>query len=115
MFSGRRDPSAILEMGKEEVLVAKIVSSAEDASTSLTMFLFRSRSSKTASITRSTLERPWLPVNGCRRPDFSSFSNSLITLFSTFLLNPSRSEEHTSELQSRGHLVCRLLLEKKKK
>src|SRR5215510_15838408 len=27
---------------------------------------------------------------------------------------PRRSEEHTSELQSRGHLVCRLLLEKKK-
>src|SRR5690625_5517769 len=27
----------------------------------------------------------------------------------------SRSEEHTSELQSRGQLVCRLLLEKKKK
>src|SRR5439155_18594709 len=37
-----------------------------------------------------------------------------------FLLVPemeviARSEEHTSELQSRGHLVCRLLLEKKKK
>src|SRR5437870_6982226 len=32
-------------------------------------------------------------------------------------LSPARrrSEEHTSELQSRGHLVCRLLLEKKKK
>src|SRR5690625_7053695 len=29
--------------------------------------------------------------------------------------NSWRSEEHTSELQSRGHLVCRLLLEKKKK
>src|SRR3989442_8830676 len=29
--------------------------------------------------------------------------------------NASRSEEHTSELQSRPHLVCRLLLEKKKK
>src|SRR5690625_6758200 len=28
---------------------------------------------------------------------------------------PKRSEEHTSELQSRGHLVCRLLLEKKKR
>src|SRR5690625_5502259 len=27
---------------------------------------------------------------------------------------PDRSEEHTSELQSRGHLVCRLLLENKK-
>src|SRR5207253_8764763 len=29
-------------------------------------------------------------------------------------LGQERSEEHTSELQSRGHLVCRLLLEKKK-
>src|SRR5690554_7377367 len=29
--------------------------------------------------------------------------------------DPQRSEEHTSELQSRPHLVCRLLLEKKKK
>src|SRR5690625_2726231 len=29
------------------------------------------------------------------------------------LIDRSRSEEHTSELQSRGHLVCRLLLEKK--
>src|SRR3712207_7414506 len=28
---------------------------------------------------------------------------------------PTRSEEHTSELQSRQYLVCRLLLEKKKK
>src|SRR5690625_6266697 len=28
-------------------------------------------------------------------------------------LKQARSEEHTSELQSRGHLVCRLLLEKK--
>src|SRR5690625_6486008 len=30
-------------------------------------------------------------------------------------VDEKRSEEHTSELQSRGHLVCRLLLEKKKK
>src|SRR2546422_2448337 len=29
-------------------------------------------------------------------------------------VGPARSEEHTSELQSRLHLVCRLLLEKKK-
>src|SRR5690554_7587903 len=32
-----------------------------------------------------------------------------------WLTGLSRSEEHTSELQSRPHLVCRLLLEKKKK
>src|SRR5438309_7712343 len=31
------------------------------------------------------------------------------------LRGPIRSEEHTSELQSQFHLVCRLLLEKKKK
>src|SRR5690625_6996959 len=35
----------------------------------------------------------------------------LVTLVNKLL----RSEEHTSELQSRGHLVCRLLLEKKKR
>src|SRR5690554_7199650 len=32
-----------------------------------------------------------------------------------YWVNSPRSEEHTSELQSRPHLVCRLLLEKKKK
>src|SRR2546422_7249511 len=31
------------------------------------------------------------------------------------IIGQARSEEHTSELQSRLHLVCRLLLEKKKK
>src|SRR5690625_249657 len=41
--------------------------------------------------------------------------NTLLGLGSFPGSNPlSRSEEHTSELQSRGHLVCRLLLEKKK-
>src|SRR5687768_17941802 len=46
-------------------------------------------------------------------------SNSTITrsgpIWSTMAGNSVRSEEHTSELQSRLHLVCRLLLEKKKK
>src|SRR5690625_6602749 len=32
-----------------------------------------------------------------------------------YSLEEERSEEHTSELQSRGHIVCRLLLEKKNK
>src|SRR2546429_3250910 len=35
-------------------------------------------------------------------------------LSETYTMEPIRSEEHTSELQSRLHLVCRLLLEKKK-
>src|SRR5690625_5634378 len=38
----------------------------------------------------------------------------LLKRFYIQLWKISRSEEHTSELQSRGHLVCRLLLEKKK-
>src|SRR3712207_7667960 len=38
-------------------------------------------------------------------------SKSVLPMFSS----RSRSEEHTSELQSRQYLVCRLLLEKKKK
>src|SRR5437870_10414565 len=35
--------------------------------------------------------------------------------YHNLVAHAQRSEEHTSELQSRGHLVCRLLLEKKKK
>src|SRR2546425_5070852 len=49
---------------------------------------------------------------------FLSFSALLIrTDDARFALRggPSRSEEHTSELQSLAYLVCRLLLEKKKK
>src|SRR3712207_7133274 len=36
------------------------------------------------------------------------------SFYSVDMLPPFRSEEHTSELQSRQYLVCRLLLEKKK-
>src|SRR5207253_9908280 len=37
-----------------------------------------------------------------------------VALIGVYFVLVVRSEEHTSELQSRGHLVCRLLLEKKK-
>src|SRR5687768_18338148 len=39
----------------------------------------------------------------------------LLPVQSVGVMGDERSEEHTSELQSRLHLVCRLLLEKKKK
>src|SRR5215475_15784803 len=45
-----------------------------------------------------------MPTTGCSRWTFPGAGK-----------RPSRSEEHTSELQSRENLVCRLLLEKKKK
>src|SRR2546422_1366848 len=44
---------------------------------------------------------------------FNAFNDRPLT--NVVLLKLPRSEEHTSELQSRLHLVCRLLLEKKKK
>src|SRR5437870_10624390 len=43
----------------------------------------------------------------------SSSSAACSSLLPPVSIGGSRSEEHTSELQSRGHLVCRLLLEKK--
>src|SRR5687767_15574011 len=44
----------------------------------------------------------------------SSSAVSLISMICSIPRAPSRSEEHTSELQSLAYLVCRLLLEKKK-
>src|SRR5688572_4865342 len=46
---------------------------------------------------------------------FSPWTNFVILSESANTTSPSRSEEHTSELQSQSNLVCRLLLEKKKK
>src|SRR5690606_40259106 len=45
---------------------------------------------------------------------FSSSVNTMLFFKSSFMSSTNRSEEHTSELQSRENLVCRLLLEKKK-
>src|SRR5439155_20978106 len=59
-------------------------------------------------VPRTSENEPLVPAN-CARSGVSSRSRRPATT------RRSRSEEHTSELQSRGHLVCRLLLEKKKK
>src|SRR6266851_7871977 len=48
------------------------------------------------------------------RPSSISFSSTIKTASSSAIAIP-RSEEHTSELQSHHDIVCRLLLEKKKK
>src|SRR5688572_32029878 len=50
----------------------------------------------------------WFKANGDRHADIDRHAGSLEALL-------ERSEEHTSELQSQSNLVCRLLLEKKKK
>src|SRR5687767_15637280 len=48
-------------------------------------------------------------------PTFNSQIEMIGTAFENSVYNNTRSEEHTSELQSLAYLVCRLLLEKKKK
>src|SRR5690625_6529773 len=45
----------------------------------------------------------------------SPYERAITRAVSAVATHGDRSEEHTSELQSRGHLVCRLLLVKKKK
>src|SRR5690625_3631024 len=49
------------------------------------------------------------PVRAPETEDFLPFICSIFAVAEVM-----RSEEHTSELQSRGHLVCRLLLDRKK-
>src|SRR5688572_31335223 len=70
--------------------------------------------SRAISSVRSVLPESTITISSAQRTDsrqsrrfFSSFSVMIVTE------QRSRSEEHTSELQSQSNLVCRLLLEKK--
>src|SRR5690625_6277269 len=54
-------------------------------------------------------------INSPKNADDVELAKSNIAMLGPTSLYYFRSEEHTSELQSRGHLVCRLLLEKKNK
>src|SRR2546429_5981353 len=60
---------------------------------------------------RGVVSRRHLPGQGRRAPPVH---RALPEAEHAGAQRPARSEEHTSELQSRLHLVCRLLLEKKK-
>src|SRR5207253_3548596 len=83
--------------------------------------LFRSRRHPPTWVSRGywriSMRHPWSSVR-CRCSRLSLWSAARSTTFFTNSFGMkwrARSEEHTSELQSRGHLVCRLLLEKKKR
>src|SRR2546422_6197698 len=63
----------------------------------------------------TTLFRSWPPRFGIvARTTETTVATTATVNGSQRRRRPNRSEEHTSELQSRLHLVCRLLLEKKK-
>src|SRR5258708_29140791 len=76
--------------------------------------LFRSRSTTASAVASSAI---FLRSSSCDMPtDFSwRFKDSSLPARVLMASKNLRSEEHTSELQSPDHLVCRLLLEKKKK
>src|SRR5688572_32052224 len=72
------------------------------------------------SLTKSYAFGATAPNAGGRRQDGSGASGAQTKIKSPREAKPwpahrARSEEHTSELQSQSNLVCRLLLEKKKK
>src|SRR5688572_31538880 len=63
----------------------------------------------------TTLFRSW-PANRSTTGRSSGAANAPVPTWRASAAGiPTRSEEHTSELQSQSNLVCRLLLEKKKK
>src|SRR5690606_41155583 len=73
---------------------------------------FSSASQDTTSTLRHASSHVAQPVPGRHKNRKGSDFNSLTTVSTS--ARELRSEEHTSELQSRENLVCRLLLEKKK-
>src|SRR5687768_18210213 len=64
---------------------------------------------------RSSLMRRAVVVSAVTSPALATSSTGGVGGAGGVTSPVNRSEEHTSELQSRLHLVCRLLLEKKKK
>src|SRR5207253_10531794 len=86
--------------------------------------LFRSNNADVLRlISRGDIQQDFIVNLSERRiPSYGAHGNKGSLIDSDHAVNGSRrifvrgrSEEHTSELQSRGHLVCRLLLEKKNK
>src|SRR5687768_17712273 len=78
-----------------------------------------SRAPATPSSSRSMRSRRWVSrephsKDSQRARGSSPLKRSTTRRETTVARDAGRSEEHTSELQSRLHLVCRLLLEKKK-
>src|SRR5271157_5688866 len=65
---------------------------------------------RSGSLTVSAAGTNWAPI----APGLIAAGMAGVSLASAISRLAPRSEEHTSELQSRPHLVCRLLLEKKK-
>src|SRR5690625_1229013 len=103
---------SLVKYDNEFTLILKVV---------LIIFFFKKDKSLSIKTLIQVINKAHFPawIRDINKQDYIFISNQLLTLFEkitnkTMTKNEIRSEEHTSELQSRGHLVCRLLLEKKK-
>src|SRR3712207_9062473 len=82
-------------------------------------FLMIRRPPRSTLFPYTTLFRSWAGCKSCVNYDILMSKERKNCLCTAMLFDPkdhyqpARSEEHTSELQSRQYLVCRLLLEKK--
>src|SRR5256884_1356401 len=85
-------------------LISNAISASNPASTKVPSCLFSRRRLGEASRATNRSGHPSSSISIATTPSARPTNRS----------SPERSEEHTSELQSRLHLVCRLLLEKKK-
>src|SRR5438445_128408 len=94
--------------------ILKLVGSRPSEVKSLSSWKGRRRAVSTNEIplTSTTAWRSGKSEVGNRKMTFAGTSTGWLASGSS--VAPTRSEEHTSELQSRQYLVCRLLLEKKK-
>src|SRR3712207_7681639 len=79
-----------------------------------TLFPYTTLFRSSATPLRETFEAPPIPCKKCKLR-FKRNHDEISMSCKVKADSAARSEEHTSELQSRQYLVCRLLLEKKKK
>src|SRR5258707_12890458 len=84
------------------------------SSLSFFFFLMIRRPPRSTLFPYTTLFRSYLIVDSGHAGG-TSWTWTLSASHTVYICIEERSEEHTSELQSRQYLVCRLLLEKKKK
>src|SRR5439155_20903507 len=101
-------PNLLLSTPIHELLFCLFVFNHTSTSTLFSIFFFNDTA--TTDIYTLSLHDALPILSAASR---SGWSSSRIVLQTATHSSQIRSEEHTSELQSRGHLVCRLLLEKK--
>src|SRR5690606_40767490 len=100
----------LLVFGEEYSTITDFDSSVTSLNPNLSLHAFSTNSSNQKFDGKLRLRNPFTTLNSVIKFFFNNASPISFPISSGFFLNALRSEEHTSELQSRENLVCRLLL-----